>query len=87
MIALLKFSNFLLLDTLTEKKFIYNRFDKMVRAMFGGDAKKYIGEICLPDGRWWFKIFRLKNGEYDYYIPETKEQNAILAKELTLNKN
>lgn len=69
------------------EKFIYNRFDKMVRAMFGGDAKKYIGEICLPDGHWWFKIFRLKNGEYDYYIPETKEQNAILAKELTLNKN
>ena len=69
------------------EKFIYSRFDKMVRAMFRGDTKKYIGEICLPDGRWWFKISRFKDGEYGYYIPETKEQNTILAKELTLNKD
>lgn len=47
-------------------------------------GKSYIGEIALPDGRWNFEIVRYsdKADGFDYYIPETREQNERLAQKL-----
>ena len=35
---------------------------------------KVVAEIHLPDGFWFFYIVRLNDGEFDYYIPDTREQ-------------
>ena len=42
----------------------------------------YIIEISLPDGRWLCKISKFANGEYDYFLPETREQEKRLYAEL-----
>lgn len=33
-------------------------------------------EIKLPDGWWFLSIMKLSNGMWDYYIPDTKEENG-----------
>jgi len=33
-------------------------------------------EIALPDGWWYFNIFRYPDNCYQYVIPETREQEA-----------
>lgn len=43
--------------------------------------KSYIGEIALPDGRWFFEVTNYGGG-YDYYIPETRQQNDALRNRL-----
>ena len=38
---------------------------------------KYIGQLCLPDGKWFCQF--TKNGDYyDLYIPDTREQEQRL---------
>lgn len=66
-------------------KFTKSQFIDVVRAwMTRGNYNSYIGEICLPDGRWLFKITKWADRPdgYDYYIPDTAEQNSILMDEL-----
>ena len=67
------------------EKFTKNQLNKLLRAMFQDNASQYIGEIALPDGRWWFKVLNLGNGQFDYFIPKNKEQNRVLAGELAPN--
>lgn len=45
---------------------------------------RLIGEICLPDGRWFFKITKYADTPdgYDYFIPTTREQEELLKEEL-----
>lgn len=40
----------------------------------------FVTEICLPDGRWLMTIDKhpTESGQYGYYIPETREQEARL---------
>ena len=38
---------------------------------------KVIFEIALPDGWWFFSVSRRGN-EYDYYIPDTRDQETRL---------
>ena len=40
--------------------------------LHGGN--KYVMEISLPDGGWYIYIIEYAPGEYDYYIPDTREQ-------------
>lgn len=42
-------------------------------------------EITLPDGCWLFEIIRYNDNRdgYDYYIPETREQETRIWKTLT----
>lgn len=44
----------------------------------------FIFQIALPDGKWMAKVIR-KGSYFDYYIPDTREQEEKLWKEL-LNK-
>lgn len=48
----------------------------LVRA--GGNAKKHVLEIALPDGWWFATVYKFSNGEYDYSIPDTKEDNKAV---------
>ena len=45
-----------------------------------------IFEVSLPDGKWLAKIYR-KGSNYDYYIPETREQEKRLWAELEAKSN
>lgn len=57
---------------------LYNQFKAMLRT--GND---YIFEISLPDGRWMAEVYRLSSG-YDYYIPDTRDQETGLYAKLGL---
>lgn len=45
----------------------------LVRA--GGNPKKHVMEIALPDCWWLVTVYKYPNGEYDYSIPDTEEEN------------
>lgn len=61
--------------------------ERYVRKMFTtgglelGDSLAML--ITLPDGEWLFTVDRCANGEWGYYIPETREQERRLAKSIT----
>ncbi len=38
--------------------------------------KRWNMEISLPDGWWMMSVWQMPNGEMDYDIPETREQEA-----------
>lgn len=62
-----------------------NELYDYVSSMFRGTLKlgnSLVLEISLPDGRWLCSINRLANGEYDYYIPDTREQETRLYERL-----
>ena len=42
-------------------------------------------EISLPDGNWLFEVIRYNDRQdgYDYFIPETREQESRIWKTLT----
>ena len=46
----------------------------------GNDTKSFIFELALPDGWWHCKIVKYADRPdgYDYYIPETREQEKRL---------
>jgi len=61
------------------KKRLHTYISKMCRNI--GDS--LVMNISLPDGDWYFRINRYSATEYDYEIPETREQetriiNALL---------
>ena len=68
------------------EKFTKSQFIDAVRAWMHGNYKSYIGEIYLPDGIWLFKITKWADRPdgYDYYIPDTKEQNDALWNKLLM---
>lgn len=62
------------------EKFTADRFHNWAKALFRGNSDRLVFEIALPDGRWYGTITRLPNGEFGWYIPETREQEKrILA--------
>ena len=70
------------------EKFTLKRFEAYARNMLK-TADSFIFEICLPDGRWMAKFNRFgkKSDEYDYYIPDTREQETLLKNELLRSWN
>ena len=60
--------------------------ERYVKKMFSAGGLK-LGDslsmmIVLPDGEWLFTVDRCANGEWGYYIPETREQEQRLWKSL-----
>ena len=60
----------------------------MFTKMLSGNSTNYIFEIALPDGRWLAEVYRVPNLDnmYDYYIPDTREQEDRLFEKL-MNKS
>lgn len=50
---------------------------KNVFTMWMRESTRYIGEITLADGNWLFALGRYAD-EYDYWIPDTREQEQRL---------
>lgn len=69
---------------LNGEKFTKTQFIDAVKHWMRGGHKKFIGTICLPDGEWYYRInqYADRPDGYDYYIPDTKEQNEALWDEL-----
>ena len=63
------------------ERFSKTEFNTLIRTMFK-NGNNYICEIALPDGWWYMKIMKLQNHEYDYYIPDTRDQEQIIIKQL-----
>ena len=64
------------------EKFTKERFNTYIGKMCRNVGDKLFMEISLPDGRWLFRITHCGDGEWDYYIPNTREQEAKLTAEL-----
>ena len=64
------------------EKFNKERLNNYIGKMCRNNGDKLFMEIALPDGRWLFKITHCADGDWDYYIPETREQEAKLTAEL-----
>lgn len=65
------------------EKFTKAEFKRNIHHFFEEiNFERYIIEVCLPDGRWLCKITMYAKGEYDYYLPDTREQEDRLWAEL-----
>ncbi len=49
----------------------------MREAQFNAIPNTFVMEIALPDG-WWFFTVNKYGAEYDYWIPDTREQEKAL---------
>ena len=65
------------------EKFSRQELAHYIATMFR-TGSRLIMEICLPDGRWFFKITKHTDAPdgFDYFIPETREQENLLKEEL-----
>lgn len=63
------------------EKFSKERLNTYIGKMCYNVGDKLYMEISLPDGRWLFKITHYADGDWDYYIPDTREQEAKLTAE------
>ena len=67
------------------EKFSVERLQAQIEALTR-TSDSVIFEIALPDGWWYFKIYKYGmergRGQYDYYIPETRDQELRIKNEL-----
>lgn len=63
------------------EKFSKSRLNNYIGKMCRNVGDKLFMEISLPDGRWLFKITHYADREWDYYIPDTREQETKLTAE------
>lgn len=55
------------------EKFTKERLTNMLKAMFRTNNRYIIG-IALPDGWWTMQINQFAPNEFDYIIPDTREE-------------
>ena len=63
------------------ERFTVKRLENQIEAWFRGtDKRQIVMEISLPDGRWFFTVNRFseKPDGFDYTIPDTREQEALI---------
>ena len=66
-----------------ENGWSFSKFKSYIAEKFSSEKRQsIIMEIELPDGWWYMSISRFKNGHWDYYIPDTKEENKRLYDEI-----
>lgn len=59
------------------EKFTLERLTNQIKSMFRTPLKcgnKLIMQVALPDGVWFFYVVEYANGQFDYYIPDTRDQ-------------
>ena len=58
------------------------KFKSYVAEKFNSKKRQsIIMEIELPDGWWALKIMKIRDELWDYFIPDTKEQNNLVIME------
>ena len=55
------------------EQFTKTRLNAYITNMFKS-GQRLVMNIALPDGRWYFYIDKYSDNEYDYFIPDTREQ-------------
>ncbi len=69
------------------EKFSRSRLrDQLVHSFHEASCKNVLMQIALKDGQWYFTISEWAPGQYDYCIPETREQEERLLENF-LGKN
>ena len=64
------------------EKFTKARLETYINTMLRtGDS--LIMEVALPDGWWLCEVQKVNGAGYDYYIPDTREQETALKRKLT----
>ena len=63
------------------REWLHNYIKTFTRSI----GKSYIFEISMPDGRWFMSVVQYAAGEYDYYIPDTRDQERLLKQKLIAN--
>ena len=66
--------------TINGEHFTKTEFNTTLRRWMGL-GEQMIFELTLPDGRWLCKVYEIRDG-YDYFLPDTREQERELYKEL-----
>lgn len=56
--------------------FMVNHMKKMLK---GSDS--CLWPICLPDGHWVIRITHLPNGQWDYYVPDSRPKERRMIQE------
>lgn len=69
-------------NTFNAGRFSMKRLNTYISKMCRNVGDKLYMEISLPDGCWLFSITQYADGEWDYYIPDTREQETKLTAEL-----
>ena len=71
-----------------EKGWSFYKFKSYVSGKFNSEKQNSIlMEIELPDGWWYLSIQKVKDGLWDYYIPDTREDNDRIVVEQENCKN
>ena len=66
-----------------ENGWSFSKFKTYVAEKFNSEKRKsIIMEIELPDGWWYLSILKIKDGLWDYYIPDTMEENKMIFNEI-----
>lgn len=63
------------------EKFSLKRLNTYLGALCRNDGDKLFMRIALPDGEWLFKIVRYSTGDWDYFIPGTRDEEQKLVAE------
>lgn len=77
--------NFAVNSTCSAEKFTKERLTNYIGKMCRNVGDKLYIQIALPDGEWFFKIVHYADGEWDYYIPDTRVEEQRIITEL-MNK-
>lgn len=77
-------------NTINGRKFTLDQLYKQTSALLSDEpaGNLLVYSIMLEDGEWWFSINRYsdKADGFDYYIPETREQEAKFLKRYGFQK-
>lgn len=65
------------------EKFTKTRLNAYITNMLK-TGNRLIMNIALPDGRWYFYINKYCDNEYDYVIPDTREQEERILRFLPI---
>lgn len=63
-----------------KEKFTKQRLYNQIKSLFRGSTRKLadhpviVQQIALCDGWWFFYIIEYAKGEFDYFLPDTREQ-------------
>lgn len=63
------------------QRYLHNWLVRIPAIEGKAQAEQYL-TVTLPDGEWLAKAERLAGGEYDYTIPDTREQESRLWAEM-----
>lgn len=66
------------------ENFSVSRLESQIASLFRGepDKRQVVMEISLPDGWWWFTVNQYRPGEFDYTIPDTREESDAILERL-----